>query len=121
MITTLLFDLDDTLFDFQTSERIALLDTFRKSGIQPTEHMLQRFHEINRQQWDLLEQGKLTRDEVLVRRFSLLFEEYALPNDAQSVRRLYETCMCERRDLLPNALDIVKQLAETYRLYLITN
>ena len=34
-------------------------------------------NKINLAQWKLLEQGKMTREEVKMRRFKLLFQEFA--------------------------------------------
>ena len=68
MIKNILFDLDNTLFDFYASEKKALRKTLVHLGLNPDEKMLSRYSEINLAHWKLLEQGKLTRDEVKVNR-----------------------------------------------------
>ena len=75
-ITTLFFDLDDTIFDFRAAERIALTKALMALHIAPTEALLSEYSRINLSQWQLLEKGKLTRDEVKLRRFRLLFEAF---------------------------------------------
>ena len=68
-------DLDDTILDFHRAERQALSQTLRHFHVDPTDAVLDRYHVLNRRQWELLEEGKLTRPQVLVRRFQLLFDE----------------------------------------------
>ena len=43
-----------------------------------SEQILNRYSEINLSQWKLLELGKLTREEVLVRRYPLAAGDYEL-------------------------------------------
>ena len=45
-------------------------------GISVTNEMRDCYHKINLAQWKLLEQGKMTREEVKMRRFKLLFQEF---------------------------------------------
>ena len=47
MIKTVIFDLDDTLFDFKRSERVALTNTLIELGIEPREETLSKYSEIN--------------------------------------------------------------------------
>ena len=84
MIEFLLLDLDDTILDFHKAERIALSKTIRSFGAEPTEALLNRYHEINKWHWEQLELGKMTRDQVLVNRFGALFQELGMAVDAAS-------------------------------------
>ena len=68
MIDTILWDLDNTIFDFSRAERIALRKTLVELGVEPVETTLNRYSELNDAQWKLLELGKLTRQQVKVRR-----------------------------------------------------
>ena len=82
-------DLDDTILDFHRAERQALSQTLRHFHVDPTDAVLDRYHVLNRRQWELLEEGKLTRPQVLVRRFQLLFDELgirAAPQEVQNSR-----------------------------------
>ena len=71
-------DLDDTILDFHWAEQRALSRAFREAGLDPKPEILDRYSDINRSQWELLERGELNREQVLVRRFELLFEELGL-------------------------------------------
>ena len=66
MFKTIFLDLDDTLLDFGAAERVAVSKTFREFGLEPTEALLRRYSEINKQQWECFERGEITRDTVLV-------------------------------------------------------
>ena len=90
MLKTIFFDLDDTLLDFTRSEAEALRRVLTEVDAPAGDEVLRRYHEINAAQWELLEEGKLTRDEVLVRRFALLFEELGLERSPEAVCWRYE-------------------------------
>ena len=89
MIEFLFLDLDDTILDFHKAERIALSNTIRSFGIEPTEEVLGRYHVINKWHWEQLELGTMTRAEVLVGRFAMLFEERNIAVDPEAVARAY--------------------------------
>ena len=74
MIDTLLFDLDNTLLDFDKAEANAITRALGDVGISATDEMRDCYHKINLAQWKLLEQGKMTREEVKMRRFKLYFK-----------------------------------------------
>lgn len=58
MVDTLLFDLDNTLFDFNHAERIAVGKTLKHFHIEPKEAVLKRYSELIRCSGNWLEQGK---------------------------------------------------------------
>ena len=121
MIKTIFFDLDDTVLDFTAGEACALSKALRQFGIRPTPSILERYHVINLSQWELLEEGKLTKDQVLTRRFDLLFAELGVGCDSQSVCDLYESFLAEEHGFVPGALELLKALSPRYSLYLATN
>lgn len=51
-------DLDDTILDFHRAERQALSQTLRHFHVDPTDAVLDRYHVLNRRQWELLEEGE---------------------------------------------------------------
>ena len=90
MIDTLLFDLDNTLLDFDKAEAHALTKALDDARISVTDEMLGRYNKINLTQWKLLEQGKMTRDEVKIRRFKLLFQEFHIKVSPEKVASNYQ-------------------------------
>ncbi len=121
MLKNILIDLDDTLLDFKQSERVALSETLRRLGLNPTPEILQRYHVINREQWEKLERGEITRSEVLRRRFTLLFEEYQLPVKAEDAQALYEDLLGNGHFFVEGAPELLTALSAEYDLYLVTN
>ena len=121
MIKHLFIDLDDTIFDFHKAERIAITATLSELGIEPTESTLSRYSEINRSQWELLERGLLVREQVLVRRFELLFAELGVRDRSLEARKLYESKLSEGHFFVDGALELLDSLFGKYRLYLASN
>lgn len=121
MIEFLFLDLDDTILDFHKAERIAISKTFRAFGIEPTEEVLQRYSRINKECWHKLELGQWVREQVLVKRFELLFEEYGILCDGTRVARAYEKNLSMGHWFLPGAEEAVAALSKKYRLFLASN
>ena len=90
MIKYILFDLDDTLFDFQKAERLALSRTLKELGIEPEEKILRRYNELNLAQWKRLERGELTLDQVKTERYRLLFGELGIEESPKKATAIYE-------------------------------
>ena len=121
MIRTILFDLDNTLLDFNRAERQALARTLEELGVRPDQEILERYSQLNLAQWKLLEQGKLTRQQVKVRRYRLLFEERGIRQDPAEAARRYEGHLAEGHFFMEGAEALLEALAPRYRLYLVTN
>ena len=121
MIEFLFLDLDDTILDFHKAERIAISKTFQTFGLEPTEAVLDRYHVINRQHWERLEKGELTREQVLQGRFEVLFREMGRRADAAAIARTYEHNLSIGHYFLPGAREALDALGKHCRLYLARN
>ena len=121
MIEFLFLDLDDTILDFHKAEKIAISKTFREFGIEPTDEVLRRYSQINKECWHKLELGEWIREQVLVRRFELLFGEYGIACDGTQVARAYEKNLSVGHYFLPGAEEAVDRLSRKYRLFLASN
>ena len=121
MIEYLFLDLDDTILDFTKAEYIAIGKTIGEFGVEPTDAVRRRYHEINKWHWEQLELGKMTRGEVLENRFRVLFEEQGLEVDAARVARAYEKNLSQGHWFLPGAEETVEALSKKYRLFLASN
>ena len=79
MITTILWDVDGTLLDFLAAEKAAIRTLFAEFGFgECTDEAIARYSKINRRYWEKLENGELTKPEVLVGRFREFFETEGL-------------------------------------------
>lgn len=114
-------DLDDTILDFHAAERIALAKTLSHFGVEPTAAVVERYHVINRQHWERLERGELTRDQVQEGRFRVLFEELGREADPVAITRNYEKNLGIGHYFLPGALEAVQALSRHHRLFLASN
>ena len=121
MIEFLLLDLDDTILDFHKAERLAIAKTIKEFGVEPTEEVLTRYRAINKWHWEQLEQGKLTRAEVLENRFGMLFAELGVKADKASCAKAYEKNLSIGHYFLPGAEEAVNRLSKKYRLFLVSN
>lgn len=121
MIEFLFLDLDDTILDFQKAERLALAKTLESFGLPPTDTVLARYHEINREHWERLERKELTRQQVLVGRFAALLAEMGLSAQAEQVARAYEENLSQGHYFLPGAEEALQSLSKKYKLYLASN
>lgn len=122
MVKDLLFDLDDTLFDFHADERVALEKTFAALQIPLDDGMCDRYSEINQAQWRALERGEITRAQVKLRRFELLFQELGYETiRAEQAAQTYHTCLAEDFHFMEGAPELLEELKGKYRMFLISN
>ena len=121
MVKHLLFDLDDTLFDFQKAEGIALRRTLTDLGIEPTEEIVGRYNVLNRAQWKRLERGELTLEQVKTERYRLLFEELGVDCSPAGATAKYEMYLGMGHYYIEGAPELLETLAPEYHLYLVSN
>lgn len=121
MYRFLFLDLDDTILDFHKAEAIAIAKTFQKSGLPDTPEMISHYSRVNRRQWELLNAGKITREEVLTSRFEILFQECGIQADVTKVLADYEHFLSIGHYFLPGAEEILQYLAPKYKLYIASN
>lgn len=121
MIKNILLDLDETIFDFHKAEAIAISETLKRFDIKPTDKVVKRYSAINESQWKLLEQKLLTREQVLLGRFQILFDELDVDGEAMSARQIYEDLLSQGHYFIQGSEEALKKLYEEYDLYLVSN
>ncbi|MDO5399349.1 MAG: YjjG family noncanonical pyrimidine nucleotidase [Eubacteriales bacterium] len=121
MYKILLIDLDDTVLDFKKAEKNAIGKIIRQFGVEPTEAVLHRYHLINKAHWERLERGEITREQVLVGRFQVLFAELGREADPTACARAYEKNLSQGHWFLPGAEEALERLQKSYRLFLASN
>lgn len=117
----LLFDADDTLFDYPKAEAAALHATFEQFGQPFLPEHLAHYQVINQRVWSEFEHGEVTSLELRTKRFRLLFEEFHSPLSAEAFSQQYLANLAIASHLLPDALDVVRSLAANHHLALVTN
>lgn len=121
MIRNVLFDLDDTLFDFHKAEKIALTKTLVHFGIDPTEEILALYSTINAAHWKRLELGEISREEVKVGRYRELFKTIGVECDPVKATAYYESMLAIGHYFMPGAPELLEELYRKYRLYIVSN
>ena len=121
MIKTVLFDLDETLFDFKSDERAALKRTLLSLGIKTDDAVLSLYSRINLEQWKRLEKREITRDQVKFNRYKLFFEALGVNSDPNLANELYEGKLSEQGRLLPGAKQTLERLYGSFRLFIVSN
>lgn len=121
MIRNVLFDLDDTLFDFHKAEKIALTKTLVHFGIDPTEETLALYSTINAAHWKRLELGEISREEVKVGRYRELFKTIGIECDPVKATAYYESMLAIGHYFMPGAPELLEELYGKYRLYIVSN
>ena len=121
MIKTVLFDLDETLFDFKSDERAALKSTLLSLGIKTDDDVLSLYSRINLDQWKRLEKREITRDQAKFNRYKLFFEALGVNSDPNLANELYEGKLSEQGRLLPGAKQTLERLYGSFRLFIVSN
>lgn len=118
----LLFDADDTLFDFPKASSRAFASMCRAQGIPFTEELYQLYHAINVELWAAFDRGELTKDFITLERYVRFLRSAGLDRDPAACNRDYLSALGERVYPLPHAEEVCRELrARGHRLYIITN
>lgn len=121
MIRNIFLDLDDTIFDFHKGERIAIIKTLENFGVAVDDSVIDRYRAFNRQCWEALEKGEMTRETVLTRRFELFFASLGEFVSAELVQHFYERRLSEGCYFLDGAEKLLTELYGKYDLYITSN
>ncbi len=121
--TTIFWDLDQTLLNFDLSMDYALRAVFGQYGLEINDEIAARYEVINRGYWNRLELGEITKEELKSGRFRTLFEELGIKHIVPE-----EMAVDYQRELgsvffyMDGAKELVTRLrAEGYRQYVVTN
>ncbi|WP_151733187.1 YjjG family noncanonical pyrimidine nucleotidase [Paenibacillus tengchongensis] len=117
----ILFDADDTLFDYGMAESNAFYSVFAQFGL-PTgaEEYAASYKEINQALWKDLEKGRITSAVLRVERFNRLFARHGLEYDPGAFSEAYLRFLGEGTYLIQGAAELCGQLGDC-RLAIITN
>lgn len=117
----LLFDVDDTLLNFASAERLALQLMFEEQRIPLTEEIIGHYKVLNQQLWKAYEDGLMGQEEVVNTRFSTLLSSYGHEVDGAYLEQQYRRYLDEGHELIEGALALITKLAEQADLSIVTN
>ncbi len=116
-----MLDVDDTLLDFKKAERAALSRALTQLGLPADDKILAEYSEINISQWELLEEGKLSRRQVLEGRFDILFRRHGIDFSGAEANAMYEDLLSIGHYFMPGAPELLEALKGKYDLYIASN
>lgn len=120
----ILFDADNTLFDFDAAEREAFLSLGKLDPRVFREENYGLYHRINDSAWKRLERREITKRTLKRLRFSELYEALSLPVDEALIDAVvseYPRQLSRGTFLIEGALDTVRRLSAQYEIFIVTN
>lgn len=118
----LLFDADDTLFDFPRASAGAFEKMCRLHGIPYTAEIYQLYHTINLELWSAFDRGEVSKEFVTLERYVRFLAALGLDRDPAACNRDYLSALGEGVYPLPHAEEVCRELKRRgHRMYIITN
>jgi 2-haloacid dehalogenase len=103
MYRIFLLDIDNTLLDFDAAEEQGFIKMIQSYDLEYNDEMLSQYKKMNRHLWDLLEQGKIGREELLNTRFHEFFRLYDTEISGEEAEGRYREHLGNNSDLIPGA------------------
>lgn len=123
----LLFDLDHTLWDFESNCTLTLKELFSEYDLSSKNISLElfcsRFLKINSEVWSLYDKNQITKEELREYRFRKLLLSFGQKDDILSLEletKYLERCP-KKGILMPNAMEILELTQPNFNLCFITN
>ncbi|WP_455716325.1 YjjG family noncanonical pyrimidine nucleotidase [Anaerosporobacter sp.] len=118
----IIFDADETLFDFKKSEREAFKNSILEFGIPYDEsYHLKIYQDINKVIWKEFEDGLITQEELKVERFKRLSSKLNIEFDESNFAKSYMKHLGDASFLFDDSIDLVETLHSDYTLSIVTN
>lgn len=123
------FDLDHTLWDFETNSKETLFDLYHELGLQSAgipefQHFHSTYHHHNTIFWDRFRKGYITREELRWKRMWRTLLDYKLANEtlARTLSERYLEILPTKKNLFHDTIEILDYLkGKGYPMHLITN
>lgn len=118
----IIFDADDTLFDFKKSEKEAFKNAMLEFDIEYDEnHHLKIYQDINSAIWKEFELGLITQEELKVERFKRLSHKLSTKFDENEFAKSYMKHLADASFLFDESAKLIEGLHKDYTLTIVTN
>ena len=117
----LIFDLDNTVFDYNRAENFALDKTLKTYGLNPSDDLRESYRIINEQTWQRLERGEITSMQLRLMRFEEFGSVHGIKWNAAEVSRIYLDNLGLGGFLIEGADTLLFELERNFRLASVTN
>lgn len=122
------FDLDHTLWDYDTNSKETLLELYRShdlhsKGVHSFDDFFNTFKTVNFNLWEQFDRGLITSDVIRTERFKQCLEPFHAFEEKQCEALTNDyLAMCPMKcNLMPKTLETLDYLASHYNLTIITN
>jgi 2-haloacid dehalogenase len=117
-----LFDLDDTLLDFQASEKLCFKETFLHFGLADNiEEIHKTYRFENSLLWKQVEKGQIDKDFLKVERFKRTLNQHQITFSADLMASYYLEQLPKNVVLIDGAVEVCRYLKQFGQLGIITN
>ena len=116
-----LFDADNTLFDFDRAEHEALKGVLAAHGYPTDQATLEVYLAANRDLWARFDRGEVTQAYLVVERFAAFVRAMGGHDDPAQFNRDYLDRLAQGAFLLPGAEELCRALAPRCTLAIVTN
>ena len=118
----LLFDADNTLFDFDEANVSSFRAVCAYAGLAFTPELFACFDRHNNAAWARFDRGELTKDETVLERFRAFFAAEGIRGlEPAACNRIHLASLSNATYLMPHAAEVIAKLRETHHIHLITN
>ncbi len=123
MYRFILFDLDNTLFDFTRSEKESIELALTELGFKGFDRKvhLPLYRETNKRIWKEFEEGTIEAEELKIERFRRYLGNIGSSLDPSLVSRTYLNALSESVYVFPGVPELLRRLAERFSLSIVTN
>lgn len=118
---TILFDIDDTLFDFEIDQRKAFKEAMRKIGYESNDEMYEEYNTLNLSLWEELNQGKLSIDELLEKRFRIFFDRNRIDIEPRVMNKELSRAFQKTGTPINGTKETLEKLKDQYELAITSN
>lgn len=124
-IKHIFFDLDHTLWDFESNSKKTFSYIFDKNNLDiEFEDFIDVYQAINHEYWKLFREDKVSKADLRYGRLKESFQAINYESDDELIHLLseqYITYLAEHNDLFENAFLVLDYLQSKYKMHIITN
>lgn len=118
----ILWDVDQTLLDFNRSQEYALCYSFEQFGKKADKTVISLYSDINTSYWKRFELGEITKADLLTGRFATLFGQLGMEDvDVEKFQSVYQEALGSVFYFQDNSKELCKKLKGKVRQYALTN
>ncbi len=122
--TTILFDADGTLIDFDKDEHDALILALKHYGHNLTEDEIKAYSEINLKLWKRFENGEIQKSDIENTRFKQFFAHLGIPLTVSSyeINKTYLSFLAQGGNLINGTIELLEKVKENgFDMHIVTN